>query len=65
MKAHFTYLCGDCDEVFDRAPHSQCPACWSENIVPLDWFRKPTQEREAWLKRIGALRPEPQSPPSE
>lgn len=63
MKTQLAYLCSDCDEVFERAPHSQCPSCWGENIIPLDWLRKSAQEREAWLKRIGALRPELHSLP--
>jgi hypothetical protein len=62
MKAHFAYLCNDCDEIFERAPHSRCPTCQGESIAPLDWLRKSAQERAAWLRRIGALQTQEPQP---
>jgi len=35
MKRAKSYVCANCDELFERAPRGVCPVCGSQAIYPL------------------------------
>jgi DNA-directed RNA polymerase subunit RPC12/RpoP len=35
MKRAKSYVCANCDELFERAPKGVCPVCGSQAIYPL------------------------------
>ncbi len=52
MKAKSAYHCLECDEVFPASPQGTCPLCHHTNIMPLAWYFRSAQERQAWLDKI-------------
>jgi hypothetical protein len=54
MKLVFACLCIDCDEIFSCEENNGCPACGSEQVVPLKMWIKPllTADKIVKLKEV-------------
>ena len=50
------YLCYTCQEIFERAAHAECPKCQASDISALSWLVQPEPGRDAWLRRVPAIK---------